>query len=675
MSPAIITLIAWAPFLLLALIFGIVFTRLGFERGSARAGISIGVTALSCFLSVVLAKVLSGALAGAITPMFKDMLGSSGMKQITSLASGLASALSALVIYIPIFILLTSVLKPVAYVIFKKIIPQPKHIADRIGGITVSLADALLVAFLGLIPLYGTLCLAGGVVDIIDDGEEEMMEYVSAATDPFIVDVAGVPPFSTVYDSLMSCELNGKTVSVSATVRQAAAVISDINALGDLKTADISEKDLAKLLNSAEKLLLSNDLFTDFVCEELADEIPAIKIPGVGKIELKEYYTALSEPEQLRNDIPAVFDLVEGLAKSGMLEALSSKDKDMSMVDAKEMSKTFGNTLNHSQSISAFKSKIIKDLVNALSEDMIGDGKDENGAVAALRDAIASMPETPLSAGDAVKEGEAIYLLLSGALSGASEGSDQGQSLGMMIEGLARHPSVGVDKVVDAAGTLISGSGMTVSDKLMESVESNLRSSLDMPIGESTFPEYCATAFDAVDALGGIAEGNADTESLKNLITATPESLEAVKESVSSELMTELGMSDEQSETMQKIIDTTFDAIIGVGCTEEEAEKEAEALGNILEILTDVSESPENADEIFTDEAVNDMIDNCVNSKVINSVLSDLTKDEESDPLGVFGEMDNATKETIENKIEEYIGENGENETLDALKLLIGISE
>ncbi len=673
MPPAIITLIAWAPFLLLALVFGIIYTILGFKRGSARAGISIGVTALSCFLSVVLAKVLSGTVAGAATPMFEDMLGGSGVDQLAPLASGLASALSALVLYIPIFILLTSVLKPVASVIFKKIIPKPKHIANRLGGLTVSLVDALLVAFLVLLPIYGTLSLAGGVVGIID-GEEEVKEYVSAATDPFIVDVAGVPPFSTVYDSLMSCELDGKTVSVSATVRQAAAVLNDLNALNNLKISDMSEKDLIKLLDSAETLLLSNDIFTDLVCEKLVDEIPAVNFPGVGKIELKEYYTALSDSEQLKNDIPAVFDLAKGLVKSGMLEALSSKDKDMSKVDAKEASQTFGNALNHSSSISGFKSKVIKDLVNSLSDDIISGGNDENGAVAALRDAISGMPEAPLSAGDAAKEGEAIYLLLSGAVSGASEGSNQGQSLGMIIEGLARHPSVGVDKVVDAAGALISGSGMTVSDKLMESIESNLRSSLEMPVGESTFPEYCATAFNTIDALGGIADGNTDTESLKNLITATPESLEAVKESVSSDLMTELGMSQEQSETMQKIIDTTFDAIIGASCTEEEAEKEAEALGNILGILTDVSEAPENADEVFTDEVVDDIIDNCVNSKVINSVISELTKDEESDPLDVFGEMDDATKDVIENKIDEYISENGESEVLDALKLLMGIS-
>ena len=674
MSPAIITLISWAPFLLLALIFGIVFTLVGYKRGSARAGISIGVTALSCFLSVVLAKVLSGAVAGAITPVFEDMLGGSGIDQLAPLALALAGAVSALVLYIPIFILLTSVLKPVASVIFKRIIPKPKHVANRLGGLAISLVDALLVAFLVLLPIYGTLSLAGGVTDIID-GEEEMKQYVSAATDPFIVDVAGVPPFSTVYDSLMSCKLNGNTISVSATLRQATQLINDISVFGDLKNADLSDEDLIKLLDSLEKLVLSNDLLTDLVCEELADEIPPIDIPGVGKIELKEYYTALSDSEQLRNDLPAVFDLVEGLAKSGMLEALSSKDKDMSKVDAKEASKTFGDALNHSSSISGFKSKVIKDLVNSLSDDIISDGKDENGAVAALRDAIASMPEAPLSDEQAVKEGEAIYLLISGALSGATEGSNQGKSLGMIIEGLARHPSVGVDKVVDAANNLISGSGFTVSDKLMGSIESNLRSSLELPVENSTFPEYCATAFDAIDALGGIAEGNTDTESLKNLITAAPEALESVKESVNVELMTELGMTEEQSETMQKIIDTTFDAIIDVSCSEEEAEKEAEALGNILGILTDVSEAPENADEVFTDEVVDEIIDNCVNSKVINSVITELTKDGESDPLGIFGEMDNETKDTIENKIEEYIGENGESDLLDAFKLFIGISE
>ena len=47
MSPTVVSLIVWAPFLFFALLFGIIFCLFGYKRGAARSGISIGSTIIA----------------------------------------------------------------------------------------------------------------------------------------------------------------------------------------------------------------------------------------------------------------------------------------------------------------------------------------------------------------------------------------------------------------------------------------------------------------------------------------------------------------------------------------------------------------------------------------------------------------------------------------------------
>ncbi len=703
MSPAIITLIAWSPFLLLALIFGLTFSFKGYKRGSALAGISIGITVISCILSIIIARLIATGIAGIFAPMLSSFLQSAGLKggsdEIAKLATSIAAAFASLIIYVPVFIILASVLKPVSAFLFKKIIPKPKHAVNKAFGLSISIVDALLLAILVTLPLYGTLALADDFIDTFSyKNDDEVKEYVSAATDPFIVDVASVPPFSTAYDTLMSCKIGNATVSISGTVREVAVVLRHAKVLSDLKDGNFSNKDVLTLLNSAESLLTDNKFATDFACEYLNDNLPSVKVPGIGKIKLGEYYPSLSDSKQLRKDIPALFDLTETMVKSGMLEALTSKDKDMSKIDVDVVTEAFGDTLNHSTALATFKSKLLNTLVDTLSKDIINEGKDKDGAVKALCDAIASIPTEPLNDADAKKEGESFYLIVSGAVTSTNKKSNA-KGLGMLLEGLARHPKVGVDKVMDAAGTILGDAGMNLSNSLLDKMELNLVQSVNKPIALHSFGNYCQTAFKAADAISNLAGitggiggsgnessgGNDDAskeeakeqakESLKDLIVADKESLEAVKDTVSTDLMEDLGIEKEYAETFKDVIDVTFDAIIDEECTEEEAEKEAKALSGILGAVTELTSDPDSAEEKINEQA-NEIIEQCLDSKVVTNMVEKLTQDGESDPLGIFEELTPEAKETVENTINNYIA-NAETEeeraALEAYKLFVGL--
>lgn len=674
MSPAVITLIAWAPFLVLALIFGIVFCLLGYKRGSARAAISVAVTAIAAVLSVVFAKLLSGSLAGMVKPIIDDMLNNSSTEgiealNVSALATGLASALCALVLFIPVFILLTSILKPVVSVIVKRFIPKPVKPVNKIGGLAISLVDAFLVALLALLPVYGTLSLVKEASPLLKN-EKEIYPYVSAATDPFIVDVAGVPPFSTAYDALFSFKVDAQPFNVSGTIRTTLRLVDEVNAFTKLEDKFSDEKLLLSIINDAEEFLISNEYASDILCNTIAEKVPDVEIPGLGKISISEYYVSLGDSKLLRNDLPAFFDLARSMIKSGMLGEITSKDGfDINNVNASVASKAFGNTFNHSDEIAAFKSRLIKDIFTAMTDEIIEGGKDKNGAVAALKNAILAMPESRYGKDDAQKEGESLFMITSGLVQMKDE-NKTGMAMGYMIEGLARHPAIGAEVVMNAAGAFLSESGAS-GEQLLDKIGEKLEEAVTKPVGQSKFPEFVDTAFDTVGALGDIQSGNADSDSIKDLITAEPEAVESMKDVLSEDILKEVGMGD-MSEKMNTVLDAIFDSIITSDFSEEEAEKEAEALFEMMSVLIDVAGNPEGTASAIESKA-DDMIKYCAESVILENTLINLTKDGQSDPMGMFSGLDSTAKNEIEGKIDSYIAENGESSSLNALKQFIGL--
>ena len=272
MTPSIITLIAWSPFLLLALIFGICFTLRGAKKGAARAGIAFGATVLSAIASVFTAKLISVPVGKSLMPLVDGFtsgtssLGADALERVEAIVTGIAGALASLVLFVPVLIIISIIFKVVASVITTKLMRDPKHVANKIGGGVIGFVDAMVLAILILLPLYGTLSLAKEFKPIIAElpETEEVMEYVDAATAPFVIDIAGIPPFETTYDYLMSFKVEGSTVSVSKTARQAGEIYLEIAAIGDIK--NMSNKDAIEVLESLERVIVENEFITDFAC-------------------------------------------------------------------------------------------------------------------------------------------------------------------------------------------------------------------------------------------------------------------------------------------------------------------------------------------------------------------------------------------------------------------------
>ena len=683
-----ITLISWAPFLLFSVIYGIIFMVLGFKRGSIRSAVSIVMTVVSAVISIVIAKLASAPIGKLISDKVLDMLTESNpeiadIDRINVLAEGISGALSALILYIPVFLLVSLIIKCVVSAIMKAVCPKADNVFDRIGGLTIALVDALLFAFLLTLPIYGTMALANDVLDVAEvyaEKETQKQEGVVYNNKPFeiikeatgspIVSLAGTPPFSTAYNVLLTFKFEGSSINIPSTVRSVTGLAEELVMFSDADSILKDKTALLSLVRKTEDFLLKNEFVTDIACGFLSDKIPSVKL-GDMKFELVEYYSAIADGELFREDLPAFVDLLEAMVESGMIDALNGEGFDTAKVDAEMISTAFGRTFNHSPAIATFKTKIVKEAVSVFVEELIENNGDETGAITKFRDTVMALPEAPLSADEAKKEGEALYMFLSGIMTGINDSKHAGKAIGMFIEGMARHPEIDTDEVIETAKALLSKNGLPGTEKIVESIKTKLNDSVSKPVGQGTFPDFCDAAFTTATTLSNIASGEGGTEGFKTLITSSPEVLETVKDTVTTDLLEEIGMGEE-SEKVNDVINSVFDAMIEVELTEDEAEKEAAALNEIMSMVSDVTSS-----ETITEEAVKEradaLIDTVASSKVVEKTLENLTEGNVSDPTGLFSELDDDAKAEITDKINSYISENGENATLEALKLFMGL--
>jgi hypothetical protein len=683
-----ITLITWAPFLLVAILCGAFFMVLGYKRGSLRAAVSVIMTVVSSVIAIVIAKLVAIPVGKLIADKVVDVLTESSpeiadLGRTHVLAEGIAGAASALVLYIPIFIIVCAIIKPIVSAIMSMVYAKAANVCDSLGGMTIALIDTLLLAFLITLPLYGTVAIVGEVsetAEIYIEKEAEKadgmvtngatMDIVRKVTDAPIVTIASNPPFSTAYDVLLTFKFEGSNVNLSKSIRTVASLAKEISDLSSLPNKYENKDAIISLLNKTEDFLLENEFVTDVACSFLSDKIPAVRF-GDMEFELVEYYSAIADGELLREDLPAFVDLLEAILKSGMMEALEGEGFDMTVVDAEMVSGAFGKTFNNSPAIAAFKTKIVKEAVSIFVDDLLESGEENNEAIIKLKDTVMNLPESPLSVTDATKEGEALYMFMSGILTGINDGKHAGKAIGMLIEGMARHPQINTDELIETAKALLSRNGLPATDKLTENIRAKLNESVDQPVGKGTFPDFCDAAFTTATTLSSVVNGEGGAEGFKTLITSSPEALETVKNTVTTELLNEIGMS-EQSEKVTDIITSVFDAMIEADLSEEEAEKEAEALNQIMSLVSDVTNS-----ETVTDEAVKEradaLIEACAGSVVVEKTLTNLTEGGKTDPMGIFSDLGSEAKSEIKNKIDSYISENGESSTLSALKLFIGI--
>lgn len=682
MTSALLSLLVWLPFLILAVTFGIVFGILGFKRGSIKAAISVVVTVVSTALSILLARLLASSIAGSLTPVLRNLLGGDAnlldMEHFAALVTGCATAIGALLLFIPVFLLMLLIFKNLTSLVFTKKIPQAKHIGNKLGGLALGLADALLVAFLLLLPLYGTLGLGSNLLSVVSAMEQpsssdglslnvtllgsegtafrpvndanimpvdeapSYAELLDMLCNTPLAELASTPLFSTVYDSMASFTHNGETVSVSETVTTVSNVAGAF--LSYQKGEEGAADKMVEAFDEMETLVTESNFFAGLLCD-------VVENTAGQDDSLLAGYEGFSDKETLRSDLPAVFTLARSAIENNILSELMSGEPNLAEMDFGTFPYDMAEALNSTESLAKWKANIINGAIDTVLESVASNSEDPAATVAELKEILGTVSETPLSKEEQKAEGDALHLLLN-ALTTAGDEDTSMKMMGDIIEGLARHPSFGVDKVTQITDKLMESTGMGGGGAISGAIGDALNDAVSKPVGESGFGDFTQATVDATDALQGITNGDTDPAAMEKLLNTDADTLLKVKDTLSSDLLSELGLDAATAAKAKRLFDTLFETIAESDFSENETKEEATALSYALSTMTAAGgKETDELTDVIPEPSV--LLDNYLASDVLTETMNKLTANGESDPLDLFDSLGKNAKKEMANLIKD----------------------
>jgi len=201
----------------------------------------------------------------------------------------------------------------------------------------------------------------------------------------------------------------------------------------------------------------------------------------------------------------------------------------------------------------------------------------------------------------------------------------------------------------------------------------------------------------------GLNSENMD-DAIKFMITEmNPETAETIKSVLTEDLLSDFGLSTEESTTVSNTINSVIDGMISISestsnMTEEEIQKEVDAVNTLVGVMKDAASSAASgnaeAGNIFgaegesaTGVTTEELIDTVVSSQIVTDAIKNASKDSEDnvveDPFGVAGTLSESDKTAAEDAMKEYYNNNSTGDaesdeelksTLDSLANVLGLN-
>lgn len=268
MSPEILNLILWVPFLLLFASVGIPFCLKGFTKGLFHSLVSTGATLAAAFVSFFAARFVAGLAVSGILTLLPDIsdtpLASLG-ELVPVFVEGTVTGLLALIIFAALLAILAPVCK---FLLALLPTPKAKGLLSRCLGLALRFADGVILTTLLLLPIYGTIAAYGPAVDMAFDMNEQeaivadetaltVQDYVQCAMEHPVVSLARTTPFSAIYNGLSAANTSGGAVNVPKTIQ---AITNTVESFQAILSGKFSAEDWSAFIN-AQKDFISADWF------------------------------------------------------------------------------------------------------------------------------------------------------------------------------------------------------------------------------------------------------------------------------------------------------------------------------------------------------------------------------------------------------------------------------
>jgi len=280
MTSSMISMILWAPFVLVMLIAGLIFITAGYKKGLYTALFSLIATVLSLFASLPLANLLGEVLGELLVTVLSlgEELGA-----LAPMIAGVAKGIASVVLFGLLFFFITLVLKLLMQLIVGRHVEKQGAVMCA-GGVVVRVVDTVLYSLLLLLPLYGTLGVYGPTastaVELLEssgklgdrwEGAEDVRVVLETLTEHPLVIFTAATPAAQVYDELASFDVNDTTVSPVELMKTAAELSEKIKNVLEKDNRNL-EKDLEDLIAFMDSEVLDAD-WTYAICMSAFEEV------------------------------------------------------------------------------------------------------------------------------------------------------------------------------------------------------------------------------------------------------------------------------------------------------------------------------------------------------------------------------------------------------------------
>ncbi|MBR3837968.1 MAG: CvpA family protein [Clostridia bacterium] len=150
----------YLPFVTVFSVVALIFSISGFRKGLWYALCSLGLTILSALCSIPFAKSLAPSVTRSVLGQVALKIEGEALRAfLLPLLEGFLCGIVSLFLFSLIFLLLFVILKVILNCLKhpKLVLSDTEKKGFRWGGLAIGLVDALLIAFLLILPLYGTL--------------------------------------------------------------------------------------------------------------------------------------------------------------------------------------------------------------------------------------------------------------------------------------------------------------------------------------------------------------------------------------------------------------------------------------------------------------------------------------------------------------------------------------
>ena len=404
-SPAMINVILWAPFVIVFVISALIFCIAGYKKGLWRALISLGITVVSAVISFFLSKIVAGIMATGIVATVEGMLpaGNPMIGIVKPLLPSLVQAVLAVAFFAGIFFIITLIGKIIGNVV-KRDALQVEHPGLKWGGLGVRVVDAIIYTVLLLLPLYGTLGTYAPTVQTVlslagGEGTEIISEYLGAITGHPMVDMSSNSIVGGIYGGLM--DSSGTTnpdgsanVNINEVVDAMDKTMVKFEALQNAESAEEMQEACLDLVQHLKENVVEADWSYDLINETttvLKDEI-VNSMQGASPEEIKQVETVVDmldmTKEEFQENGVVMLEFVEYALTNNVMESLESGD--MSALQNQEFVEEAATLLNATEKTTEIKKYLITETVSTIFE---GDKEVVDQIMGSYDDSAVTTPE------------------------------------------------------------------------------------------------------------------------------------------------------------------------------------------------------------------------------------------------------------------------------------------